>query len=260
MERGSQVKRQDVAIVTGSGRGLGAAIAVGLARRGVSVVINYRQNAVTAQQTLDLIVQEGGHAIIVQADVTDEAQVSHLFDEAEATFGPVAIVVNNALVAFKFDPVSRPLLEGLSWHNFTEQWNGSVKAAYLTTQRALAAMKEAHYGRIINILSDLIFQPTVSYHSYITAKSALLGLTRTLAVELGPFNITVNAVAPGLIYPTEASRPTPEWLRDELAARTPLRRIATPKDIVGPVLFFASPEAGMVTGQCLVVDGGLMMR
>ncbi|MCY0879560.1 MAG: SDR family oxidoreductase [Firmicutes bacterium] len=252
--------RQDVAIVTGSGRGLGAAIALGLARRGAAVIINYRENAQAAQSTLARVQQDGGHGILVQADVTDESQVSRLFDEAETAFGPVTIVVNNALVSFAFNPVSRPSYENLSWQDFTDQWHGAVKAAYLTAQRGLKGMKEAHYGRIVNIVSDLIFQPTVPYHSYITAKSALLGLTRTLAVELGPFNITVNAVAPGLIYPTEASRPTPEWVREELAARTPLGRVVTPEDVVGPVLFLASEDAGMVTGQCLVVDGGLMMR
>ncbi|MCY0900361.1 MAG: SDR family oxidoreductase [Firmicutes bacterium] len=251
---------QDVAIVTGSGRGLGAAIAQGLARRGIPVVINYRSHEEEARKTAERIHQEGGHALVVQADVTEDTQVSSLFDAVEAVFGPVTIVVNNALVGFQFDPVNRPPFTDLSWQDFRDQWEGSVKAAYLTTRRALAGMKEAHHGRIVNILSDLIFHPSVPYHNYVSAKSGLLGLTRTLAVELGPFNITVNAVAPGLIYPTTASRATPERLRNELAARTPLGRVVTPEDVVAPVLFFASPEAAMVTGQCLIVDGGLMMR
>jgi 3-oxoacyl-[acyl-carrier protein] reductase len=107
--------------------------------------------------------------------------------------------------------------------------------------------------------SDLVARPSIPYHDYTTAKSALIGFSRTLAAELGPLGIRVNCVAPGLVYPTDASRATKEEVRDAIIAQTPLRRIAAPEDITGPVLFLASDWSGFVTGQTLHVDGGLVM-
>ena len=115
-------------------------------------------------------------------------------------------------------------------------------------------------GAIINIASDLVARPTIPYHDYTTAKAALIGFSRNLAVELGPFGIRVNCVAPGIVYPTDATRDTKEEIKDMLIASTPMKRIATPEDVTGPVLFLASDWSRFMTGQTLYVDGGLVMN
>ncbi len=249
-----------VTLVTGGTRGLGAAVSTRLAGLGAKVAVNYLHNHSTAQNTVKEITENGGEALAIAGDITEETSVKRVFNQVEEAWGPVTIVVNNALPAFQFDPVHRPDFEEMTWDAFTEQWNGSVRAAYLTCQRAASAMKSAGHGRVINIVSDLIFRPSVPYHDYIAAKSALMSLTRTLASQWGPYGITVNAVAPGLIYPTHSSRATPRTVREDIKRMTPLGRIVTPEDVAGAVAFFASEEAAMITGQCLTVDGGLVMR
>ena len=124
----------------------------------------------------------------------------------------------------------------------------------------LPAMKKRTRGAIVNIASDLVARPTFPYHDYTTAKAALVGFSRNLAVELGPFGIRVNCVAPGLVYPTDASRQTKEDVKEMIIAQTPLRRIARPEDVAGPVLFLASDWSNFMTGQTLYVDGGLVMN
>jgi 3-oxoacyl-[acyl-carrier protein] reductase len=124
----------------------------------------------------------------------------------------------------------------------------------------LPHFRQRAQGAIINMLSDLVERPSVPYHDYTTAKSALLGFSRNLAAELGPLGIRVNCVAPGLVFPTNASRATKEEVKDALMAQTPLRRIATPEDVAGPVLFLASDWSRFMTGQVLFVDGGLVMK
>ena len=120
-------------------------------------------------------------------------------------------------------------------------------------------MKKRTRGSIINITTDLVDRPIVPYQDYTTAKAALTGFSRNLAAELGPLGIRVNCVAPGLVYPTEASRATKEDVKEMIVAQTPLRRIASPEDITGPVLFLASDWSRFMTGQTLTVDGGLVM-
>jgi 3-oxoacyl-[acyl-carrier protein] reductase len=121
-------------------------------------------------------------------------------------------------------------------------------------------MQKKASGTIINITTDLISKPSIPYHEYTTAKSALTGFSKNLAVELGPFGIRVNCVAPGLVYPTDASRGTKENVKEMIISQTPLRRIANPKDIAGPVLFLASEWSEFITGQTIYVDGGLIME
>ena len=115
-------------------------------------------------------------------------------------------------------------------------------------------------GAIVNIATDLVERPVVPYHDYTTAKAALVGFSRNLAADVGPYGIRVNCVAPGLVAPTDASRTTKESVKEAIIATTPLRRIATPEDVAGPVVFLASDAARFVTGQTLYVDGGLVMR
>ncbi|MFD4367188.1 3-oxoacyl-ACP reductase [Rhodococcus sp. NPDC058521] len=250
-----QLDEQTV-LVTGGGRGLGSAVARAFGREGARVVVNYRRSRESAEA---FAAEFGNRAVAVQADVTDAEQVAGLFAAAEKHFGgPVTTVVNNALVDFSFDGDARAKADVIGWDAFDTQLRGSVKAALHTTQAALAGMHAAGFGRIVNVGTNLFQNPVVPYHDYTAAKAAALSLTRTLAADLGPDNITVNMVSGGLLRTTDASAATPEEVFDLIASSTPLRRVTTPDEFADAVLFFASPWARSVTGQNLVVDGGLV--
>lgn len=243
-------------LVTGAGRGLGRHIAQAFATQGARVIINYRRSEDAAQA---LAGELGDTAVALQADVTDPDQVARLLEQARAHFGqPVTTVVNNALADFSFNGDAREQAGEIGWSAFAAQFEGSVRAALNTTQAALAGMRAAGGGRIINIGTNLFQNPVVPYHDYTAAKAALLSLTRTLAGDLGPDSITVNMVSGGLLRTTDASAATPEAVFDYIASATPLRRVTTPAEFADAVLFFASPWARAVTGQNLVVDGGLV--
>ncbi|MCJ0979962.1 3-oxoacyl-ACP reductase [Rhodococcus sp. ARC_M12] len=247
---------EQTVLVTGGGRGLGAAIAAAFAGQGARVVIDYRNSKDAAEALADRL---GGQAFAVQGDVTDESAVATVFDSARAHFGtPITTVVNNALADFSFDGDARPKADTITWERFDAQLRGSVRAALLTTQAALPGMREAGFGRIINVGTNLFQNPVVPYHDYTASKAALLSLTRTLAADLGADNITVNMVSGGLLRTTDASAATPAEVFDFIAASTPLQRVTTPEEFADALLFFASPWARSVTGQNLVVDGGLV--
>ncbi|UJB65683.1 3-oxoacyl-ACP reductase [Acidovorax sp. YS12] len=243
-------------LVTGGARGLGQAITRALAREGAGVVINYHRSAAAAQALAEEL---GPRAIALQADVTDAAAVQRLFAAAqERTGASISAVVNNALAQFSFDGDARPKLGDIAWERFSQQIEGAVKGALNTMQAALPGMRAQGFGRIVNVGTNLFQNPVVPYHDYTAAKAALLSLTRTAANDLGPDGITVNMVSGGLLRTTDASRATPEAVFDLIASLTPLRRVTTPAEFAGAVLFFLSPWARAVTGQNLVVDGGLV--
>lgn len=250
---------EQVVLVTGAGRGLGSHIARSFAAHGASVVINYRASAESAKH---LAAEIGDtHAVSVRADVTDRAAVDEMFDTAATYFGrPITTVVNNALPDYSFNGDARATADTLTWSALDSQLRGIVGGALNTTQAALAGMRGAGCGRIINIGTNLVQNPVVPYHDYTAAKSALLAFTRTLAHDLGADAITVNMVSGGLLRTTDASAATPEAVFDAIAAGTPLRTVTTPEEFADAVLFFASPWARAVTGQNLVVDGGLVMN
>ncbi|QVQ28866.1 3-oxoacyl-ACP reductase [Achromobacter deleyi] len=247
---------QQLVIVTGASRGLGAAIAQAFLREGAKVVINYLNSADRAQA---LAATAPGRALAVQADVRDPAAVAAMFAQASQHFGqPVNTVVNNALPAFQFNGDARPHADTLNWAQMNAQLEGSVRAALNTTQAALPGMRAAAGGRIINVGTNLVQNPVVPYHDYTAAKAALLAFTRTLSHELGADGITVNMVSGGLLRTTDASAATPDAVFDMIAAGTPLREVTTPEQFADAVLFFASPWSRAVTGQNLIVDGGLV--
>lgn len=249
-----------VAIVTGASRGIGAAIARALGAQGAAVVVNYLQNHEAAQRVVQDIEFLGGRAEAYAADVTDPRAVDAMVGAVTDRFGPVNLLVNNALRSYTFDPLTRSTAWDVGWEEYQRQFEGSVGGAFNLCRSVLPGMKKTGDGRIINLVTDLIERPSVPYHDYTTAKTALLGFSRNLASELGPLGITVNCVAPGLVYPTDSSQSATDEQRDELAAATPLRRLATPEDVAGSVLFFASGWSSFVTGACLFVDGGLVMK
>lgn len=247
-------------LITGASRGIGAAIAKAFAAEHASVAVNYLTNEQAADATVAACTALGGTALAIQADVTDQAEACRLVAETQDAFGKIDVLVHNAFAPFVFSPEQRKLFWNLDWDAFQAQIDGSVKAAHGMIQAVLPRMLERADGTIITIATNLIAHPVVPYHDYTTAKSALVGFSRNLAMELGPLGIRVNTVCPGLVYPTAASHQVKESLKDALIAQTPMRRIATPEDVAGPVLFLASDWARFVTGQTLYVDGGAMMR
>lgn len=247
-------------LVTGASRGIGASIALAFAKEKATVIVNYLQNKQAADEVVASCISLGGDAWAIQADVTKAEEVNRMMEEVKLEMGQLDVVVNNAFKPYKFNPDQRKLAWNLSWEDYQSQIDGSVQSAYNVCQAALPLMQNQSQGSIINIVSNLIARPIVPYNEYTTAKSALVGYSRNLAVDLGMMGIRVNCVAPGLVYPTSASEETPEEVKEMIIAQTPLKRIASPGDIAGPVLFLASDWSGFMTGQTLYVDGGLVMK
>lgn len=248
-----------VVLVTGASRGIGRAIAKNFGRKQAMVVVNYLKSADLAKQVVTEIEELGGHALALQADVTQASEVNRMVQDILDNLGTIDIVVNNALYHYTFNPKTRKTAWELEWEDYQSQIDGSLKGTFNLCKAVMPQMRRQGFGRIINMVTNLIDFPVVPYHDYTTAKSAVLGYSRNLAKELGPFGITVNCVAPGLTYPTDSSRETQEDVRETLIRLTPMGRLALPEDIAGAVAFLASEEAGFITGQCLRVDGGLTM-
>jgi len=247
---------QQVVFISGGARGLGEHLVRAFLGEGARVVINYLHSAQAAEQLAALAPQR---TIALQADVCNAHAVAQAVSLARDYFGlPITTVVNNALPSFSFNGDARPQADTLSWEDIHQQMEGIVRGALNTTQAALPGMREIGFGRIINVGTNLFQNPVVPYHDYTAAKAALLSLTRTLSQDLGPHGITVNMLSGGLLRTTDASSATPEAVFDLIAASTPLRKVTTPAEFADAALFFASPWSRSVTGQNLVVDGGLV--
>jgi len=243
-----------VALITGSARGTGAGIARVFAREGAAVVINQVKDEGNPQQVLEEIHAAGGRVLFVKADITNETQVREMVRKVEETFGPVDILVSNYAA-----PIPRKNFAESAWGEWQEQIDTTVKAAFLCAQEVLPGMKSRRWGRIISINTIGIHQPSPHYHGYTAAKTAMLGFTRNLAVEVGQFNITVNIVSPGLTLTEEVKAMlTPEsQAKHELSV--PLRRSGTVEDTARVTLFFASELGSFVTGHYLPVCGGQVL-
>lgn len=246
---------EQTVLVTGAGRGLGSAIASAFAREGANVAINYRNSR---EQAEGLAARLGDRTVALAADVRDADAVSGLLAGSEARFGPVTTIVHNALADFSFNGDARSKLEDITWQEIAAHMETGVKGALNLIRAGAPSMRENGFGRFVLIGTNLFQNPVVPYHDYTAAKAALLSLTRTAATELGPSGITVNMVSGGLLRTTDASSATPDAVFDLIAASTPLRRVTTPEEMADAVLFFASPWARAVTGQNLIVDGGLV--
>lgn len=247
---------QQTVLITGAARGLGACLVRAFLGQGARVVINYLSSEKAAHE---LAGQAVDRTLAIQADVRDAGAVQAMVEQAREHFGgPITTVVNNALPAFSFNGDQRPHADTLTWEHLHQQFEGMMRGALNTIQATQAGMSELGFGRIINIGTNLFQNPVVPYHDYTAAKAALLSLTRTMAHDLGPAGITVNMISGGLLRTTDASSATPDAVFDLIASSTPLRRVTTPAEFADTALFFASPWSRAVTGQNLVVDGGLV--
>lgn len=249
-----------VMLVTGASRGIGAAIAKAFAKQGGAVLVNYLRNEAAADAVVQACIDNGGDGLAVQADVRSSAEAAAMVARGLAEMGRIDVLVNNAYSPYVFDPENRARFWEQPWDAFQTQFDGAVRGAYNMCQAVLPHFRQRGHGSIINMASDLVERPSVPYNDYTTSKSALVGFSRNLAADLGPLGIRVNCVAPGLVMPTESARLTTEAVKEMLVAQTPLGRMGTPDDIAGPVLFLASDWSRFMTGQVLVVDGGLVMK
>jgi 3-oxoacyl-[acyl-carrier protein] reductase len=239
-----------VALVTGSSRGLGAAIARRLGRDGLIVAVNSLPGDAHAFEVARSIRDDGGISDVFPADVTDERQVAELVTAVTDGLGPIDVLVLNATGPQPEAPVT-----GVSWDDHIVQLNFFVKSPVLLGRAVLPAMQTRRFGRIVHVDSEVVHRSPPNRSAYVTAKAAQLGLTRSWARELAVFGITVNTVAPGFI-PVERHADVPAEVRNAYLASVPAGRMGTPEDIAHAVSFFASEGAGFVTGQRIVVDGG----
>ena len=239
-----------VALVTGSSRGLGKAIARRLGRDGLAVAVNSLGSGGEAAEVARAIAGDGGTAAAFAADVTDEEQVAGLVAAVTASLGPVDVLVLNAT-----GPQPEGLLADVAWPDHLAQLDFFVKSPVLVGRAVLPGMLARRSGRIIQIDSEVADRPPPGRSAYATAKSAQIGLARSWARELAPAGITVNMVAPGFI-PVERHAGAPAEVRAAYLASVPAGRMGTPEDIAHAVSFLASADAGFITGQRIVVDGG----
>lgn len=242
-----------VAIVTGSATGIGKACAQVMAKEGASVVIDYVGSPNDAQGVVDAITAAGGHAVAVEADISQEDQVQHLVDEAVRAFGRLDIMQNNAGWEHKVPFLDTPLdlFRRVIDINLTGTWLGSQIAAR-------QMVKQGGGGRIINTSSihEDITMPTNA--PYCAAKGGIRMLMRTIAVELAPHQITVNNIAPGAIYtPIDADVQANKSMEEELMAEIPLRRWGQPEEVANLAVFLASDDAAYITGATYFIDGGM---
>jgi 3-oxoacyl-[acyl-carrier protein] reductase len=241
-----------VAIVTGGGRGIGRAIALRLAEAGANVVVNDIGDSAPVEAVVKEIKAMGRQALAVLADVSSAAEVDKMVAEAISAYGRIDILVNNAGIA----------RDQLLLRMTEEEWDRvlavDLKSVFLCTRAVLKHMVKERRGRVISIASIVGMVGNPGQANYAAAKAGIIGFTRTVAKEVASRGITVNAVAPGFID-TEMTKHLKEEWKEELKKRIPLGQLGSPRDVAEAVAFLASEEAGYITGQVLVVDGGMAM-
>lgn len=244
-----------VAVVTGASRGIGAAIALRLGEKGVQVVVNYHQQNDAAEEVVAAIKSTGGNALAVQADVSTVQGAGKLADNALSTFGRVDVIVNNAT-----PPIVNKDILNLTWEEMDHYSQTYVQSVFTIAQHVVPGMKERGFGRIVNILTSYLWgQPPREMAGYVTAKSALWGLTKTMAVDLAADGITANAISPSPIMTDQWSEVS-DRQRRAMGLKAPLRRLAMVEDVAQSVLFCVGEGGRFLTGVNLPVAGGEVMQ
>ncbi len=241
-----------VAIVTGAARGLGRAFCTALAKEGAKIMavdIADLKNTVKEIQSL------GGTAKGLRLDVSSEKETLKMAEETLGAFGRMDILVNNAAIIYGL--LRKPFFE-IDPDLWDKVMAVNVKGPWLCTRAVFPHMKEQRKGKIINLSSETFFTGSHGFAHYVASKGGVVGLTRALAIELGPHNININAIAPGFTD-TEASRSIADVTKYDVS-RTPLNRLQQPKDLLGALIFLASDDSDFITGQVLLVDGGRVMH
>ena len=239
-----------VALVTGASRGIGSSVAERLARDGFALIVNYSENAAPAEVLVRKIEQAGGRALAAKADISDASSVRRMFDAAEAAFGGVDVLVNNAGIM-----TLAPIADADD-ASFDRHIAVNLKGTFNTLREAAKRLRSG--GRIINFSSSVVGMLMPTYGVYAATKAAVEAMTRVLAQEVRGRNITVNAVAPGPTATDLFLKGKPQDVVDRMAKKAPLERLGQPGDIADVVAFLAGPDAAWVNGQVLRVNGGII--
>ena len=249
----SYVDKRKVVLIIGGTGGIGRETCLQLAKDGFYVAIHYHRNKELAEKIKDQIIALGLKAIIVNADITDFAQVKEMITTIIRKLNTITVVTNCSTLS-----VPNIKFKDLTWNIIQEHFDLNIKGAFNILKCVVPIIEENKYGKLINITTQAIEKPTSEWLHYITAKSALNGFTKALAVELAPKGIRINLVSPGMTD-TELIANVPEKVRLLTAIQTPLRRIATPEDIAGAISFLASDKSDFLTGETIRVNGGQIM-
>jgi 3-oxoacyl-[acyl-carrier protein] reductase len=241
-----------VAVVTGASRGIGRGIALEFAKRGATVVINYNASADAANTLVEEIKNAGGEALAIQADVGSEEGANNLIKAATDAYGKIDILVNNA------GTTRDNLIMMMKTEDFDSVMQTNLRSTWLCSKAAVRSMMRKRYGRIVNITSVSGLHGQGGQTNYSASKAGIIGLTKSLAKEVGSRSITVNAVAPGFVL-TDLTKDLPEDLTKQMMPLIPLGRWATVEEIAYAAAFLASDDAACITGQVLTVDGGMTM-
>ena len=244
------MSNKKIALVTGASRGIGKAIALKLANAGMEVIVNYNRSKESAEEVVNEVQKNNGKAHLVPCDVSNRDQVNEMFRKIQQNIGEINVLVNNAGITKDM------AFYRMGYEEWLDVINTNLNGTFYCIKACALEMLKRKYGRIINISSLSSYYGAPGQANYAASKAGIVGLTRCLGTEFGPYNITVNSVIPGLI-PTDMVGKVPQPKLDAMEKKIPLRKFGTTEDIASLVGFLVSDEASYITGQVITADGGL---